>query len=397
MVEEYKSLKPLKIAIFEPYYKFWGGAQVSALALGEALREKGMDVIFLSPDEGITPMRIRKRGFPCIICKQGKALDVFKEEVYKLNFLSLPWLFLSLLLFNLRLSYLLKREKVDVVILNTGRGTFMGALAGRIARIPSIAFLQGVLSDFRGWKEKVLRKFVLCLPNAIVCVSYSLLKSLKIPPSKPCEVVYNWLFFDAQEGRYEGKKLTRGENKFLIGFLGNLEPHKGLHILISALGKVDEKLRGGDWELRVGGEVTDPRYKESLEGLLKRLEIGEKVKFLGWVEDVPGFLRELDLFVLPSFTEGLPRAVMEAMAEGVVVIGSNVGGIPEVIGDAGVLVPPGDVDALACAILHLAEDEERRRRLGEMGRGRVRKVFNKEVQFGKLMKVIGMVKKGRGR
>jgi len=381
---------PVRIAIFEPYYKFWGGAQISALELAKALRKRGYDVSFIFPERGITVERMRKEGFPCLICKQGKAMDVFKEEVYNLSPFALLKVFFSLLFFNLRLALLLRRKNFDVLILNTGRGTVIGGIAGRMAGVFTLAYIRAELGDFRGWKEVLLKKFITLISNSIVSVSKAILNSLALPKSKPAMVMYNWMivyeWVVPSHNKEKGK--FSSEDRFLLGFAGNLEPHKGLHILLSALGKIKDELRNGKWQLLVAGAMTNEEYFRSLQEIILRYNMVEMVRFLGWVDNIREFLSNLDIFIFPSLTEGMGRSLMEAMCEGVAVVASDVGGIPELVGEAGILVPPGDVEALAKAFLYLAENDEERERLGKMGRERVLSIFTEEKQVGKLVQLI---------
>ena len=379
-----------RVAIFEPYYKFWGGAQISALELAKALRKRGYDVSFIFPERGITVERIRKEGFPCLICRQGKAMDVFKEEVYNLSPFALLKVFFFLLFFNLRLALLLRRENFDVLILNTGRGTLIGGIAGRMAGVFTIANIRAELGDSRGWKETLLKKFIALIPNYIVCVSKAMLDSLALPKSKPAMVMYNWMvIYDLVEpshNKVKGK--FSSEERLLLGFVGNLEPHKGLHILLFALGKIKDELRNGKWQLLVAGAKTNEEYFRSLQEIILRYNMIEMVRFLGWVDNIREFLSSLDIFILPSFTEGMPRSLMEAMCGGVAVVASDVGGIPELVGETGILVPPGDVEALAKALRYLSDNDEERERLGKMGRERVLSIFTEEKQVGKLVQLI---------
>uniref|UniRef100_A0A7V4CMF3 Glycosyltransferase n=1 Tax=Fervidobacterium pennivorans TaxID=93466 RepID=A0A7V4CMF3_FERPE len=95
-----------------------------------------------------------------------------------------------------------------------------------------------------------------------------------------------------------------------------------------------------------------------------------KVRFLGTRSDIPELLYQADMFVLSSDCEGLPLVLLEAMAAGVPVIATAVGGVPEVLGYGkyGILVPPGNAEALAKAIVELAKDEKKRAELSEQGR-----------------------------
>jgi glycosyltransferase involved in cell wall biosynthesis len=130
--------------------------------------------------------------------------------------------------------------------------------------------------------------------------------------------------------------------------VGSLEqPYKGIDVLITATAKCIAA--GRDLRLTIVGEG---RYRTSLEQLAKQLGIANSVRFTGQLasaHDVRGVLDDCDLFVLASRTEGLPRAMIEAMARGLPCIGTRVGGIPELL-DPNELVAPNDADALASKI-----------------------------------------------
>lgn len=144
----------------------------------------------------------------------------------------------------------------------------------------------------------------------------------------------------------------------LIGSLAQL--YKGPDVLIRALARC---VRDGlDLRLRI---IGDGRHRGELEELARRERICERVAFVGWLPAGDAVRAELDgcdLFVLPSRTEGLPRALIEAMARGLPCIGSHVGGIPELL-EPEALVPPGDVHSLAERISQLARDPQRLARL----------------------------------
>jgi glycosyltransferase involved in cell wall biosynthesis len=108
-----------------------------------------------------------------------------------------------------------------------------------------------------------------------------------------------------------------------------------------------------------------------------------QVELLGERGDVPEQLAASDVFVLSSRSEGMPMSILEAMAAGLPVVASAVGGIPEIVrdGETGLLVPPGDADALAAALGRLLDDDGLRRRLGAAGRERALDEFD-VVRFG---------------
>ncbi len=159
---------------------------------------------------------------------------------------------------------------------------------------------------------------------------------------------------------------------FVIGYVGRLVPEKGVDLLIRALAEVH-----GTWRLEIIGQGSE---RESLERLARSLGLGDRVAFTGQAPStrMAAFYRELDALVIPSKTcpnwkEQFGRVIVEAMACGVPVIGSDSGAIPGVLGedgDCGLLFPEGDVGALADRLQTLMTDEKLRVQLGAHGRVR---------------------------
>lgn len=161
-----------------------------------------------------------------------------------------------------------------------------------------------------------------------------------------------------------------GREGVVIGYVGRLVPEKGVDVLLRACANLPR----ADWKLAILGDGPD---RARLAGLATELGITDRVRFWGRLPsaEVPRFYGELDILVLPSLSrpnwvEQFGRVLIEAMACGVPVIGSDAGEIPHVIGDAGVVVPQQDVEALRDAISQLASDPARRAELA--GRGRQR-------------------------
>lgn len=149
------------------------------------------------------------------------------------------------------------------------------------------------------------------------------------------------------------------EDRFRLGFVGGLQPYKGLQDLAAALDQTE-----GDPAVLVAG---DGPIRERLEA-----RFGPAGTFLGPVpyEQIPALYHEFDAFVLPSHTEGLPRVVLEAQATATPVIATRVGGIPEIItdGETGLLCDVKDPAGLATAINRLLADSDIREQLGTAGR-----------------------------
>lgn len=152
--------------------------------------------------------------------------------------------------------------------------------------------------------------------------------------------------------------------------VGALEARKGHAVLLAALAR----LRAAPVRVLCAGEGSQ---RDTLVAEATALGLGNVVRWLGRVDDVATVLAAADVAVMPSHHEGLGVAALEAMAAGVPVIASAVGGLPEAVvdGTTGMLVPPGDPGALATAITRVTGDDDLRRRLGAAGARRVREHF----------------------
>lgn len=161
------------------------------------------------------------------------------------------------------------------------------------------------------------------------------------------------------------RERTAGARGLVLLHIGRFAPQKNHRLLVEGCALASREYPS--MQLWLVGEGP---LRAEVERLVREKGLEERVLFLGVRSDVPELLAAADIFVLPSDWEGLPLVVVEAMAAGKPVIASAVGGVPELIEQerTGMLVPAGDPEALAQAILRLARDPELRRRVGEAAR-----------------------------
>jgi glycosyltransferase involved in cell wall biosynthesis len=189
-------------------------------------------------------------------------------------------------------------------------------------------------------------------------VSYVTEDSLqKVYPHSPNAFSASYSTVEMPPGAYvpESRSVSLRSGSHTIITVGSLDqPYKGVDVLIDAVGA--NIAAGCDLRLVV---VGDGKHRPSLEARAKQM--ADRVRFLGQISsgaEVRAHLDDADIFILPSRTEGLPRAMIEAMARGLPCIGSTVGGIPELLSPQD-LVPPGDTQALVHKIREVIESPER--------------------------------------
>ena len=158
------------------------------------------------------------------------------------------------------------------------------------------------------------------------------------------------------------------DGAIVFGYVGRLVPIKDLPTLVLAFARLLETTP--DAYLLMAG---DGPVRPLLARMIAERGLGERVRLLGWREDLASVAATFDVCVIASRNEGTPVAVIEAMAAGRPVVATRVGGVPDIVedGETGILVPPGDVDALAGAMARLARDPAERSRMGGQGRRRV--------------------------
>lgn len=252
--------------------------------------------------------------------------------------------------------------------------TLLMALIARKAKLPMVFFSWENLPIKLNWLASVTYTLNLRLANGAIAGTAEAAQVLRSAGfSKPLAVIPQLGIEPTIFKPQPSKDGIHGlKNKvFTIGFVGRITPEKGVWVLMDAL----VALRHLSWQLLLVGE--GPLRRSWLAEAQKK-GIADRVI---WVPPVPRqevarYMNAMEVLVLPSLTtprwkEQFGRVLVEAMACGVPVIGSNSGAIPEVVGEGGIIVPEGDAIALANAILRLMNNSEERYQIGSRGRNKV--------------------------
>jgi len=177
-----------------------------------------------------------------------------------------------------------------------------------------------------------------------------------------------------------GSSVRHKTERFIL-YVGVLISLKGVHFLLESFARIANEMK--DTKLVLIGKANDGGYAETLMKLTARLGLDQRVTFMGAMlqSEVAEFMARAQVLVLPSLSEGLGRVLLEAMACGTPVIGSAVGGIPDIIqdGETGFLIPPGEVGALAGRLKWILQHPDQARQIGESARKFARKFFSEEL------------------
>lgn len=278
---------------------------------------------------------------------------------------------------------ILKEEKIDILCTHGYKSNVVGRIASWLIGIPEIAISRGWTGE--NWKIKLyekLDKLFLRFADHVVTVSEGQReKVLKLGvKANNLSVIYNGINLNNVKNRsvnYIRTELGINDNPVIVMSAGRLSPEKNFAGLIDAAKIVTAK----DKNIRfvVFGEGF---LREELEKKTRDADLEGKFFLPGFRKDFVSLLREADIFVLPSFTEGLSNVILEAYASKKPVIATRVGGNPEVVmnGETGYLVEPDNAEKMAECIMTLAQDPDLRATMGAKGYEYVKEHFSFDIQ-----------------
>lgn len=317
----------------------------------------------------------REEFLPCVVSLSGEGFygRKLREEgvrVYALRMNPVN----SLLSFG-NFMQILREFSPHILHTFLFHANLVGRIAGRLCGVPVIISSVRVMEREKIWHlvlERITREMIDAEIEVCQALREFREKTVGIKENK-IEVIYNGL----EEINWESilplprEKLGIPSSSYLLGTVARLTLQKGIPYLILAMKKVTKEIPST--YLLIAGKGEKER---ELQEMAKRCNLEKNIKFLGFQENPLSFLRSLDLFILPSLWEGLPNSLLEAQALGIPAVVTAVGGNPEIIrnGETGLVVPPGDVDSLAEAIISLGKQASRRKEMGEKAK-KVREIF----------------------
>lgn len=278
-----------------------------------------------------------------------------------------------------QLVRLMRERQIDIVHTHVYNPGVYGRIAARWAGVPGVITTTHGVYYRRKWKRRFINRALAHYTDRQIAVSEAVKQDL---------IRYDWVRPESIEVMPTGidlppfqlevdsadvrRELGLPGDSYVFGTVGRLEPPKGHVHLIRAFERVVNVNAHARLVLVGDGSLAKTLHEEAA-----RLGLAGRVVFTGSRRDVPYLLRAMDLFVFPSLWEGQGLALVEAMASGLPVVASRVGGVSEVVSDGrtGRLVPPGSPEALAEAMLAVMANPARARAMGAAGRARTETVF----------------------
>lgn len=278
-----------------------------------------------------------------------------------------------------RLARLLRDEGYALVHTHTPRTALIGGLAARLAGLPLVHHVHcqtAVEVGSRRWQDKanlVLERWTTHRAASIIAVSPSLYRYLERHG------------YSMQKLRLvpNGVPSTRSRTNiglptvWNVGAIALFRPRKGLEVLLDALALVRE--RGHDVRLRAVGRFQSPGYEQEIQRRAVRLGLDSVIRWVGFRQNIEAELARMDILALPSLvSEAMPMSILEAMAAGVLVIGSRVDGITDLVRDGvdGLLAEPGDADDWASVLERVVTGDVDRRPLVRCALEKQRELFS---------------------
>jgi len=338
-----------------------GGTEKLAVEMAKAFNRKYQVHVMCLDEPGLWTRYLRGEGIPVSCCWRQPGLD---------------------LMVPLRLARIFRELRVDIIHAHQCTPWFYAALSRLFFRPPRLLleehgrFFPESKNEKRAWVNRLLIKR---LTHRFVAVSKDVrarLEAYEGLDSREIEVVYNGVLPQARLPD-EGRRALRAglgftPDHFVVGTVGRFDPIKNLPLLVGSIDAASKTLL----DIR-GLLVGDGPLFGQIQSDVEASGLGETIKMPGFREDARSLTQCMDLFVLSSFSEGTSMALLEAMAAGVPVVVTDVGGNPEIVvdGECGEIIPSGSKDALTSAIVRAAKEPERWRQLGDAGQRRFEKRF----------------------
>lgn len=329
------------------------GAILHALLLSRELARRGHDVTMLCPSGSWLARQLASDPIEVL------ASDLHRWPTDELR----------------RISAVIGDKKIDLVHTHMSRAHAFGVLLRWFARVPAVATAQSRHIQLH-W---MFNDYVVATCDATRRYHrrHNLVRAARIG------TIHNFVdhrrFLEVlREARCAiRREFGLDDAAKLIGVVGHIIPRKGLIHLVAALPDI-LAVEPNTFLLAVG--FQDKYYLAKVQEAAERSGVTSRIIWLGHREDVVNVLATLDLYVLPSLEESLPLTILEAMAAGLPMVATNVGGIPECVQAdvTGTLVDPGDSQALARAVIALLGDSAKRHRYGQAGRLRAIEAFSLE-------------------
>jgi glycosyltransferase involved in cell wall biosynthesis len=288
-----------------------------------------------------------------------------------------------------KLAQFIRRNDIDLVHTKSLKADLIGGIAARLSRCPVIWHVRDRIDDdyLPRAVARTMRLLSRWVPQFVIANSGATLRSLDSAPldnsvaSSSNHRGQSTVVHDGTPWPFPATRSAARDGLFRIGLIGRISPWKGQHIFLRAAAQVHQKFPNARFFIVGGALFGEAEYERKVRTLTESLGISSVVTFTGFRKDVQNAIADMDLIVHASVTgEPFGQVIIEGMAAGKPVIATDGGGVPEIVedGKTGMLIPMGDVQAMAEAISRLLKDTTLAEDMGSRGQERVRNHFTIE-------------------
>ncbi len=356
---------PHVLLVVDQFPKALGGGERAGLRLAELLPEYGFRASVLTfsihPE---SPVQASRLTFPVYLLPLTRTWDLAAMRA--------GW----------ALGRFLRQQRVAIVQTFFESSDLWAGFVTKVLSDAKLIWSRRDMGILRSAKHRVAYRLMAELPDRVFAVSERVRRHCievdGVDSERAC-TVYTGLDLPALEPR------PRRAGPLTVTTVGNIRWIKGHDVFVRAAALVLKRFP--ETVFSIAGEVLEPGYYTELERLVREAGIADRFHFAGGVSNVQQHLRQADVFVLPSRSEGFSNAILEAMAAGLPVIATDVGGNAEAVegGVTGLLVAPGDARALAAAICSLLADPASSERMGAAGRALAERRFSTAAMMRRLV------------
>lgn len=365
--------RPLRVALVNHVARM-GGGEHALLSIVERLDRRSVEPVAVLGEHGPFGDRLRAAGVEVVVHPLDRSVIDRRKEALGPAGLANPVVLTRSLRAVWALARLLRRRRVEVVHTNSLKAHVLGGLAGRLAGIPVVWHVRDHLSApyLPAAAVPPLRLAARLLPRRVVAVSASAAGTVG---RGDVVVVHQGVELPVRTPERPPDGVPR------VGIVGRIAPWKGQDVFLAAAGLLAQEFPDAEFVLAGAPLFGEHDFERRLRRQAQELGLGERARFLGFRDDVWDVYAGLDVVVHAStLAEPYGNVVLEAMASRRPLVAAAAGGVLELVehGRTGLLVPPGDAQALARAVAELLRSPERRHRLADAGRREVEERFSPE-------------------
>ena len=372
-----------------------GGGEIALLNLVLALDKRRFHPVVILASDGPLTERLRVAGIETHVEPlDASVLETRKNSLGPRSLLHLRQ-GLACLRYAFRLAGLARRLKADLIHTNSLKSDIYGGLAGRLASIPVVWHVRDSINAeyLPAWVASAFRFLARVVPRIVVANSESTLRTLRPAPRQTTATVYSGVgehsgvTAERMAVVHDGYSLQQfpgteraeaNAERPVLALIGRISEWKGQHVFLAAAAAVRRRFPEARFWIVGAPLFGEQEYENSLHRLAEELQVTDCVEFLGFHENIPALLAQVNIVVHAS-TLGEPfgQVVIEGMAAGKPVIATNGGALPEIVipGETGLLVPMCDAPAMAEAMMQLLANPGQAAAIGAAGKLRVGEHF----------------------